>query len=365
MVLVGLVNLAERLLNQSDTQGQDTQLTQKTANSQAVQGAPGGVEDRFTPSTQDPQTHANAQDAGLFSVAQFSFFSAAADLFLRQTVGATTNPAPAGANGGNGNAPAAAPQAAPAAVVTPLAGLLHAASNANNSGISSNGNANAGTNAAGGTTVGTIGAANAGGASAANNSAAANSLIAQQQQLQALNNSLVTLGLTPQQITQLDQIAAIISDFNPTFFTALAYQLQELAQAQQALASATAGGAQTAAPNSATANVNGAPANAIGAGAVGANGGGFQIQELAIRFTGIEAQGTAPANATAAGQTTPANGNGNIQAAAFNLQIEEVNLTLVNGNGQTAQIQAPSQRLTRPLSHGCKPPAPSGRTSRR
>lgn len=331
MVLVGLVNLAERLLNQSDTQGQDTQLTQKTANSQAVQGAPGGVEDRFTPSTQDPQTHANAQDAGLFSVAQFSFFSAAADLFLRQTVGATTNPAPA-----------AAPQAVPAVVVTPLAGLPQAANSANNSGISSNENANAGTNAAGGTTVGTIGAANAGGASAANNSAAANSLIAQQQQLQALNNSLVTLGLTPQQITQLDQIATIISDFNPTFFTALAYQLQELAQAQQALASATAGGAQTAAPNSATANVNGAPANAIGAGAVGANGGGFQIQELAIRFTGIEAQGTAPANATAAGQTTPANGNGNIQAAAFNLQIEEVNLTLVNGNGQTAQIQAPA-----------------------
>lgn len=255
MVLVGLVNLAERLLNQSDTQGQDTQLTQKTANSQAVQGAPGGVEDRFTPSTQDPQTHANAQDAGLFSVAQFSFFSAAADLFLRQTVGATTNPAPA-----------AAPQAVPAVVVTPLAGLPQAANSANNSGISSNEN---GTNAAGGTTVGTIGAANAGGASAANNSAAANSLIAQQQQLQALNNSLVTLGLTPQQITQLDQIATIISDFNPTFFTALAYQLQELAQAQQALASATAGGAQTAAPNSATANVNGAPANAIGAGAVG------------------------------------------------------------------------------------------------
>lgn len=172
MSLVGLVNLAERLLNQSDTQGQDTQLTQKAANSQVVQGSPGGVEDRLTPSTQDPQTHANAQDAGLFRVAQFSFFSAAADLFLGQSVGATTNAARAEANGGNGNAPAAATQAAPAVVVTPLAGLLQAANNANNSGISSNGNVNAGTNAAGGTTVVTSGAANAGGASAASNSAA-------------------------------------------------------------------------------------------------------------------------------------------------------------------------------------------------
>jgi hypothetical protein len=35
-----------------------------------------------------------------------------------------------------------------------------------------------------------------------------------------------------------------------------------------------------------------------------------------------------------------AGANGSFLYSAFNLQIEEVNLTLVNGNGQTAQIQA-------------------------
>ena len=41
-----------------------------------------------------------------------------------------------------------------------------------------------------------------------------------QQQIQALNNALAALGLDPQQIQELDQIASIIKDFNPAAYTA-------------------------------------------------------------------------------------------------------------------------------------------------
>ena len=80
MSLVGLVNLAERLLNQGSTQGQDPQTAQKAASTPPTRGAQGTAEDLFTPSAQN----ALAQDAGLFSVAQLSFFSAAADFLLGQ-----------------------------------------------------------------------------------------------------------------------------------------------------------------------------------------------------------------------------------------------------------------------------------------
>jgi hypothetical protein len=53
-----------------------------------------------------------------------------------------------------------------------------------------------------------------------------------------LNNALTALGLTPQEIQQLDQIASITNDFNPNAFTALAYQLEALAQAPQTTAAA-------------------------------------------------------------------------------------------------------------------------------
>ena len=91
MSLVGLVNLAERLLNQNTTQGQDAQTAQKAASPQGNQEPQAVTEDQFTPSAQSGQAQATAQAAGLFSVAQFTFFSAAADFLLGQNQASLAN----------------------------------------------------------------------------------------------------------------------------------------------------------------------------------------------------------------------------------------------------------------------------------
>ena len=56
--------------------------------------------------------------------------------------------------------------------------------------------------------------------------------ISQQTQLNTLNNALAALGLSAADIQEIDQIASLTSDFKPTAFTSLAYQLE--AQAQNA-----------------------------------------------------------------------------------------------------------------------------------
>jgi hypothetical protein len=48
--------------------------------------------------------------------------------------------------------------------------------------------------------------------------------------LQALNLSLAALGLSRQDINQLDQIASTINDYSPAAYTARAFQLEALAQ---------------------------------------------------------------------------------------------------------------------------------------
>jgi hypothetical protein len=78
MTIIAIVNLAERLLNQSSSEEQDAPTAPKQAkrrsNSRQVQT----VEDRFTSS---PQHQA---DPGLFRVNQFHVFSPAADFLLAQ-----------------------------------------------------------------------------------------------------------------------------------------------------------------------------------------------------------------------------------------------------------------------------------------
>jgi hypothetical protein len=138
----------------------------------------------------------------------------------------------------------------------------------------------------------------------------------QQDQLQTLNTALSDLGLDNTQILQVDQIASVIQNFSPTAYSDIVYQLQTLShQSTQ----------QTA-------------ASAIGPSTTNANGGAFQLQELAITFTGRQAtpaNGTANENGT--GQNIPAN---TTQVAASNLQVQAVQLTLSNNNGQTLQVQA-------------------------
>ena len=344
MSLVGLVNLAERLLNQGSTQGQDTAAQQKAANPQPAAVTQGPAEDLFTPSAQNGQAQATEQDAGLFNVAQFTFFSAAADFLLGQgtqaaTVGTATN------GGGNTAAASGAAQTtlAPAGTAPALVALVQPTGNtapvAANQGVGALANAANTQAAAPATDVAATTNANATAAPQPTGS------LAVQQQLQALNTALAALGLDPQEIQQLDQIASVINDFNPNAFTSLAYQIEELAQAQQAAQPTPAN--EAANGNPAT-NANVTPANGNGAAGSAANvgAGGFQVQELAIQFASVQAQATAGGNGNA--PQGAANGNATVAVNAFNLQIEAVNLTLVNGNGQVAQIQAPGTNRQQP-----------------
>jgi hypothetical protein len=255
MSLVGLVNLAERLLNQGSTQGQDAPVTQNGSASNGANSAGAGVEDLFTPSGQNSGGANAAQDAGLFTAPRTSVFTAAANLLLGRNAppaqpATATSPTGASGNGVESttatNAASASGSPAPAPALGandtirpiiaagPLAGAgANGANGSNNSSGSANGTA---------TSPGSVAnASSSANASAANASTStASSVLASETQLQSLNNSLAALGLTAQQIDQIDQIASIINDFNPDFFTALAYQLQAAAQAKQGAAPATA-----------------------------------------------------------------------------------------------------------------------------
>ena len=102
MALTALIRLSEQLLNETvATQGAGTPQTPvnaagNTTNSPAAPAA----RDQFVPSTQNNSAAANAEAAGLFRVAQFSLFTAAADSLLAQTAparqrNAASQPAPA------------------------------------------------------------------------------------------------------------------------------------------------------------------------------------------------------------------------------------------------------------------------------
>lgn len=334
MSLVGLVNLADRLLNQDSTQSQEAQAPQKAAAPQGNATTPQvAAQDQFTPSPQNGLAQNTAQDAGLFSVTQVSFFSAAAQFLLGQNTAPPSDQTAAAIPATAANP--ATPQNTNTDIAPAQAALTPAATN--------------GTNAANTAVVQQpvvpITAATTTTAATANPALT-------QQQLQTLNQALAALGLSQQDIQQVDRIATIINDFNPSAFSALAYQLEELAQqaTPQAAATATAANAQPAASNAGAAIqnlgiTNTAATNTPAATGTSANGGGFQIQELVIKFSGVNLQETAQANGNANASTPNASGNTGASASflysAFNLQVKEVNLTLVNGQGRIARIQAP------------------------
>lgn len=87
MSLTAIINLAERLLN--NTSGQPAEANSNSRPSRQTTRAESDAKagDQFTPSA------ATQPDAGLFKVNQISFFSAAADFLLPQTPPPQTNPA--------------------------------------------------------------------------------------------------------------------------------------------------------------------------------------------------------------------------------------------------------------------------------
>lgn len=343
MAAVGIVQLAERLLNQNNTQSQDTQNNQRVTSRN--QGPLAAAQDQFTPSARAGQ--GAAQEAGLFSVAQFSFFSAAAEFLLAQNT-----PPP-------GDQPAAATPllTAPTVLNAPPAGPLALPPVAP---AAKQPQTNPTTVAAAANTPNTTGpAATVTGVGAAAGAPTAQGPLAIEQQIATLNQSLVALGLSPQEIQQLDRVASVINDFNPLAFISLAFQLEQLAQLSvpqpAATAPATTGNAGNAGNARAAANPT---AGNQGPGA----GGGFRVQELIIQFSGVQGQVNAavgaPGNAAAA---QGAGANTGFGVSAFNLRIEEVNLTLVNANGQTAQIQAPQRAGKAAHEAGANPPAAAGK----
>lgn len=191
MALIGLVNLTERLLNQTASQGQDTQAAAKAAKANPDNGISAATEDHFTPSAHNAPAQATAQAAGLFTVSQFTLFTAAAGVLPAHNAAPQANQANRPAPAAN-VVPAAAPQKAVAAnAPAPAAPTTLAA------------------NSAGGVATGTA---------------------AIQDQLQALNSALAALGLDHADILVIDRVASRLQDFNPTAFTSLVYQLEALAQ---------------------------------------------------------------------------------------------------------------------------------------
>jgi hypothetical protein len=85
MSLIAIVNLAERLLDQSPSQDSSGQSGSKLAPVKEREDATAAAQDHFTPSTATGQGQASAQAAGLFRASQVTFFSAAADFLLSQT----------------------------------------------------------------------------------------------------------------------------------------------------------------------------------------------------------------------------------------------------------------------------------------
>jgi hypothetical protein len=315
MSLIAIANLAERLLDKSLTQAPQGGAGAKSHRVQEEDAQRVASQDQFTPSAVTKERESSAQAAGLFRATQVTFFSAAADFLLAQTAPQTANtvaaaPAPP--------TPAPLPKSAQAPISpTPLVPLAPGTTRSSN---------------IQGATTPPVATPNAGAAvlTAVNSALGSKPAASTQSQLQALNSALAALGLAPEEVAQVDRIASLIQDFNPAAFLSLVHQLQAVAQANSpqltaadASKTATAGSNSPAAASAAnTDNTNGAPR------------GGFQLRELVIKFSGVQETLTGGAH----GDTT-------LQLSAFNLQVEEVNLTLTSSAGQTVQVQAP-QRAT-------------------
>jgi hypothetical protein len=120
MSLVAIVNLAQRLLNQTFEQGQDATNNTKQAKSATAGPTARKFEDQFTASAVNGA--ASGQEAGLFNVQRFAVFSAAADFLLSQpsepTPPRAETPAVTKATPNDSAAPAAAPPSTGPAPIT-------------------------------------------------------------------------------------------------------------------------------------------------------------------------------------------------------------------------------------------------------
>jgi hypothetical protein len=321
--LVAIVNLAQRLLNQTFEQGQDPTSTKQAKHAQANSTGGPNFEDQFTSSVASGPT--TGQDAGLFNVQRFAVFSAAADFLLSQRSGPA--PVPTEAQ----DAPKAPPNDSAAKASVSHQGTANPSPEATTSALTGQRDAqidNAHLQAA------SLNGANQTPAPAPTEEVQAPQVVPQlasagaqpnpQTQLQSLNNALANLGLSAADISIIDRIATLIQDFNPTAFRSLVSQLEGLARTNLPASAASPAVANTA---SATPSDLTTPAST----------NSFQIQELAVRFSAVNE--TLQSGNTQTGSTT-------VNFSAFNLQVEGISLTFTNGAGKTLQVEAPPNSAT-------------------
>lgn len=244
-----------------------------------IVGAPGAVspaapEDTFTLSTPNNPAQASAQEAGIFQLSSGVLTAPSAGILITPaTPNVVQNLAEQAGDGGDPGV--SQPQ----------------------------------TSAAGAPNEGTPSAANA------PQDAAGPAASAQVQiEIQRLNASLPALGLTNNEIQQIDRIASLIKNFNPAAYTDLVQQFEARSQTSAQQNSATAALGMAAIPGS------GAP---TGPGANG-NGGSFQAQPILPPPGGQAASGD---------QNSPGNPNGASANAAGQVALSGV-------GAQSPQVQA-------------------------
>jgi len=217
MAVEGIGTLVQHLADQLLGQTLDTPagaITPGTGNA----GNASVTEDTFTPSTQNNSAHAAEQDAGLFQVRQRDLTAVKANiLFASTTPNANQNGSPAkAASAATTNAGHAQPATATNSNLPVNPGQLFPPPPA---------------------------------AQVAAAKAAATTNV--REQIQALNAALPALGLTKEEIQEIDRFAKQIQNFNPAAYTNLINQFET--QANQVLQQ---GAASTAANASTVANKN-------------------------------------------------------------------------------------------------------------
>jgi hypothetical protein len=307
MSISSIVQIASRLLNGES--GQDSQGQGKNKiNPAASQAQSNRTEfgDRFTPSAQSEGTGA-AGGTGFFQAEQLRFTAINIQTPAGNTATTTATPAPAA---GVTTAPPVTAVGQPAAAPTTATAATAAAAPA----------------------------------------ATTTSLTQTQQDLQALNASLSALGLNAAEIAAFDQFAGVLLQFDPNALQDLQNQLNLLATRFQFQNAAPATTQQTPATTAQT------PTPTQQTPAASPN---FQLTELSISFSGLN--GTL----TQKNQGNQGNGNGtSAQFSAFNLQIQEVRVTLSNPAGQTTQLQVPQATTdTTTTTTTAATPAPTGKAA--
>ena len=221
MAVEGIGTLVQRLADQLLGQTLDIPagaITPGTGNA----GNASVTEDTFTPSTQNNSAHAAEQDAGLFQVRHGDLTAVTPNILF-----ASTSP--------NANWNGAPPQPASTA-----------STNAGNAQPTAVTNSNTPVNP--GQLFPPPPAAQV-----AASKAAATTIV--REQIQALNAALPALGLTKEEIQEIDRFAKQIQNFNPAAYTSLINQFEMQAhQAMEQGTANTAANASTVADKNTTAN---------------------------------------------------------------------------------------------------------------